>query len=241
MNCTQAEAHLADYCAGDLQDPLRAEVEAHLRSCAECSALGAALDDVLAMLRAARNPLWAGLLEPAPGLADRAASAALRAGRAADRGRAWTVALPRRVQTLAAALAIFGTAAVWAGHGAFDRGWPQRVVRQAATAGVRLIERKDRAVEDLRMLRVMVAATFAGRVDRVGERVDDYKRLLERRRPSPAPPPAGQEAPPPAITNPNPPARGSASPAPGPVSAVEPASWAVQCPQSSNQDRPPRV
>jgi hypothetical protein len=90
---------------------------------------------------------------------------------------------------------------VFGGSGALDRGWPQRMVRRAATAGVRLIEKKDRAVEDLRMLRVMVAATFAGRVDRVNERVDDYRRLLEQRRPTPAASPA---APPPAPERPQP-------------------------------------
>ena len=195
MNCTRAEELLADYCAGDLQGPLRGELEAHLRTCEACRALADALTDVLALLRAARDPLAQGLLEPPPGLAQRAATAALRAGRAASRSRFSLPGLPRRVQTLAAGLALLGTAAVFGGTGAVDRGWPRRIVRSAATAGVRLIERKDRAFEDLRMLRVMVAATFAGRVDRVNERVDDYRRLLERRRPSPAPSGAATPAP----------------------------------------------
>jgi len=209
MTCTRAEELLADYCAGDLPaGPLRSELEAHLASCSACRALAAALDDVLALLRAARDPMSARLLEPPPGLAERAAGAALRAGRVA--GRAWSRGLPRRVQGLAAALALLATGAVWAGHGAFDRQLPQRLVRRAATAGVRLIERKDRAVEDLRVLRVTVAATFAGRVDTVSERVDDYRRLLERRRAAPA---ASPEASPTPTTSPRPRPRGAAEPA----------------------------
>ncbi|MET0554744.1 MAG: hypothetical protein ABW221_17010, partial [Vicinamibacteria bacterium] len=40
----------------------------------------------------------------------------------------------------------------------------------------------ERIVEDLRMLRVMIATAFEGRVERVNDRVDDYRRLLEKRR-----------------------------------------------------------
>jgi hypothetical protein len=43
-------------------------------------------------------------------------------------------------------------------------------------------EHAVRLVEDLRMLRVMIATAFEGRVDRVNDRVDDYRRLLEKRR-----------------------------------------------------------
>ncbi len=43
-------------------------------------------------------------------------------------------------------------------------------------------ERKDRLVEDLRLLRVVISTAFEGRVDRVNDRVEDYRRLLERRR-----------------------------------------------------------
>ena len=42
-------------------------------------------------------------------------------------------------------------------------------------------EKKDRLVEDFRMLRVVVGTAFEGRVDRVNDRVEDYRRLLERR------------------------------------------------------------
>jgi hypothetical protein len=234
MSCTRAEELLADYCAGDLAPgPLRSELEAHLAACPTCRALSAALDDVLALLRAARDPLSASLLEPPPGLAERAAGAALRAGRSA--GRAWGVlALPRRVQVLAASLALLATGVVWAGHGAFDRQWPQRTLRRAATAGVRLIERKDRAVEELRVLRVMVSATFSGRMDQVSERVDDYRRLLERRRTAP---PASPESTPSPESRPRP--QGSA--APGPPGPARPVSWAGEPTQSPNRGALARV
>ena len=52
-------------------------------------------------------------------------------------------------------------------------------------AAVFVQERTVRLVEDLRMLRVVIATAFEGRVDRVNDRVDDYKRLLEKRRQHP--------------------------------------------------------
>ena len=71
-------------------------------------------------------------------------------------------------------------------------------------------EKKDRLFEDFRMLRVVVGTAFEGRVDRVNDRVEDYRRLLERRQrdaqlersqqapsgsPAPSPPPAPQQLP----------------------------------------------
>jgi hypothetical protein len=44
------------------------------------------------------------------------------------------------------------------------------------------MERKDRVVEDVRILRVVVGAAFEGRFDRVNDRVEDYRRLLEKRK-----------------------------------------------------------
>ena len=39
------------------------------------------------------------------------------------------------------------------------------------------------------MLGVVLSTAFEGRIERVNERVDDYKRLLERRKASPQPEP----------------------------------------------------
>lgn len=220
MNCARAEELLSDYREGDLHEVLRGELEAHLQACADCRRLLVALDEVLGLLHAARERAAVPEIEPAADLAARAARAALARGRLAPR-RAW-IAFPARMQTLAAGVALFATATVIAGRTALDHRWPQRLVSEAATAGVHVLERKDRALEGLRMVRVIVGATFAGRVDRVSERVDDYRRLLERRRsaaPAPGAVPGAREH--------QGPAPGAGAATPGPVSAAEPAHWAA--------------
>ena len=45
-----------------------------------------------------------------------------------------------------------------------------------------LLARKDRLVEDVRILGVVLGTAFEGRLERVNERVEDYRHLLERRR-----------------------------------------------------------
>ena len=45
-----------------------------------------------------------------------------------------------------------------------------------------LRDARRRGVEDVRILRVVVGAAFEGRLDRVNDRVEDYRRLLERRK-----------------------------------------------------------
>jgi hypothetical protein len=62
----------------------------------------------------------------------------------------------------------------------------QRIVGQTVNAGTSLMDRKDRLVEDVRLLGVVVGTAFEGRLDRVNERVEDYRRMLERRRAEPA-------------------------------------------------------
>jgi hypothetical protein len=85
------------------------------------------------------------------------------------------------MQAIAAALAIAGTTALYTSRGpALRQG--ARLAKRASNAGVYLVERKDRLMEDVRILRVVVSAAFEGRVDRVNDRVEDYRRLLERRR-----------------------------------------------------------
>jgi hypothetical protein len=223
MNCPRAEELLSDHRSGELHVLLRGELEAHLASCADCAALAAALDEVMGVLRAAGTRLQAPEMEPAPGLAARVAAAAWRAPRAVVGGRRWA-GLPR-LQTLAASVAFLAAGTALAGRMAVQHGWPQRLMERTATAGVHLIEKKDRAIEDLRVLRVVMGATFSGRMDRVNERVDDYRRLLERRRAAaPAAAPAGAG---PASESPRP----SSPPAaarPRPVSAAEPATWAAR-------------
>ena len=78
-------------------------------------------------------------------------------------------------------MAIAGTSAFYASRGpVVHQG--ARLLERASNAGVYLLERKDRLMEDVHILRVVVSAAFEGRMDRVNDRVEDYRRLLERRR-----------------------------------------------------------
>lgn len=118
-------------------------------------------------------------LAPPAGLGDRVAAAVARERAAPKRFRRL-----RQIQAVAAAVAIAGTTALYATRGPAVR-QGARFVKRAANAGVYLLERKDRLLEDVRILRVVVSAAFEGRMDRVNDRVEDYRRLLERRRNAP--------------------------------------------------------
>jgi len=98
-------------------------------------------------------------------------------------GVAWLTEVPFAVQAIAAGFALVLTAglvmAAGAPPGAHAR---PRVTQRFSEAAVYVVERKDRLVEDFRLLRIVIATAFEGRLDRVNDRVDDYRRLLERRR-----------------------------------------------------------
>jgi hypothetical protein len=192
LDCARAEDLLSDYHEGLLDDPARADLQLHLVSCDRCAELRAALADVVSALRSAP------LLEPARDLAERAATAALRAAQpprlvprrlrfpqigAAARA-VFASPEPVLVRGLAAALALAITGGVLLAQSFV--GPPvraaNRVVERTVNAGAYLAERKDRLVEDFRLLRVVIGTAFEGRLDRVNDRVDDYRRLLERRR-----------------------------------------------------------
>lgn len=204
FDCAGAEERLSDLYEGGLDPAARADLERHLASCVRCRELFEALGEVVAALRSAPE------LEPARDLAERAASAALAAAAARRRrpplrlvaGRLGAAArevlafsVPGTVRGMAAALAVALTAAVFLAQSFV--GTPvraaNRVVQRTVTAGAYIAERKDRLVEDLRLLRVVIRTAFEGRLDRVNDRVDDYRRLLERRRN--APPAAPDKAP----------------------------------------------
>jgi hypothetical protein len=57
-----------------------------------------------------------------------------------------------------------------------------RLTAKTVNAREYLLERGDRLVEDLRLLRLVVSTAFEARLERVNDRVEDYRRLLERRR-----------------------------------------------------------
>jgi hypothetical protein len=178
MTCGRAEELLSDQLEGVLPDPLRGELESHLAACSECTALRAALAEVVEALRA--YPAF----EPPSDLAHRVAAASLARRREARPRLAWRFDLvPPAFQAAAAVLALVVTGAVVlsTAHGGANR-LATRFRQRTHNAGVYLVERKDRLVEDVRLLRVFVGTAFGSRVESVGERVEDYRRLLEQRR-----------------------------------------------------------
>jgi len=178
MDCRRAEELLSDHLEEALHAILRAELESHLASCADCRALREALGEVVIALRAAPE------LEAPPGLAARVAAAALARPRAVVIRPA--IVLPSWIQAAAAgfALVALGTVLLVVGPEKPTRA-AQRLVGQTVTAGSHLMEKSDRLVEDVRILGVVLGTAFEGRLDRVNERVEDYRRLLDRRRATP--------------------------------------------------------
>jgi hypothetical protein len=191
MECRRAEELFSDHLEGGLHPILAGELEQHLASCASCRELRAAVAEVVGMLRAAAE------LEPPADLARRAASAALapESRPAHSRGLAPrplpleirpAFVLPHWLNAAAAGLALIalGTTLAVVGPERPTRA-AQRLVGQTVIVGSSLIERRDRLIEDVRLLGVVLGTAFEGRIDRVGERVNDYRRLLERRKPAP--------------------------------------------------------
>lgn len=178
MDCARAEELFSDHREGLLDPVLRAELEAHLRACSACRELRQGLDEVLDALGHAPD------LDTPAGLAERAATAALQRGRALRRPtRGVAFRLPVRIQALAAGIALVTSGVLmWTGRPAGPALGADRLVERTVNAGVYLLERKDRLMEDLRILRMVVGTAFEGRLDRMNDRVDDYRRLLERRR-----------------------------------------------------------
>jgi hypothetical protein len=178
MDCPRAEELLSDHLEGALHPILRAELEAHLEACPACRALRGAFAEVVETLRAIPET------DAPEGLAERAAAAALGGGRPFVVRPA--VVLPAWVQAAAAGLALIalGTALMVVGPERPTRA-ARHLVSQTVTAGTSLVERKDRLVDDVRILGVVLGTAFEGRLDRVNERVEDYRRLLDRRRPAP--------------------------------------------------------
>jgi predicted anti-sigma-YlaC factor YlaD len=193
MDCQRAEELLSDHLEGSLHPLLGAELEAHLAGCGACRELRGALAEVVEALRSAPE------FEAPVGLAERAARAARTRPRPIEIRPA--LVLPQWLNAAAAGFALIALGAALAVIGP-ERGTraAQRLVGQTVTAGSSLMERKDRLLEDVRVLGVVLSTAFEGRIERVNERVNDYKRLLERRKPSPeVEPKQGSEARPPAV------------------------------------------
>ena len=177
LDCARAEELLSDHLEGVLDPLLARELDEHLRSCAGCRALREALAEVLAARVA------------------RAAIVDAQQRRVA----ALTPRLPAWLQAVAAGLSILTTVGILIAQGGTARA-AGRLVERTASAGTYVLEKKDRLLEDFRILRVVVGAAIEGRLDRVSDRVEDYRRLLERRRETeqqrlPSPPPRPQPEP----------------------------------------------
>lgn len=177
MHCDRSQELLSDHCEGSLDPLLTAELDAHLAGCADCRSLRELLPEVVRALGAFPE------MEAPQGLAQRVASAAWAAGTAAARIRA-TPPLPPGLWLAAAMLAaaLGGGLLLTRGTTLDPTRAAERFVERSVNVGVYLVERKDRLVEDVRLLRVVIATAFEGRLERMNDRVDDYKRLIEKRR-----------------------------------------------------------
>jgi hypothetical protein len=175
MDCQRAEELLSDHLEGALHPILAAELEQHLAGCERCRSLRDALAEVVLVLHAATDP------EAPAGLAERAARAALRASRRVEIRPA--IVLPHWLNAAAAGFALIALGTTLAVLGP-ERGAraAQRLVGETVTAGSGLIERKDRLIEDVRLLGVVLSTAFEGRIERVNDRVNDYRKLIEKRK-----------------------------------------------------------
>lgn len=172
-SCRRAQELFADHREGSLDEVLRAELDAHLLGCPECQSLCQAYDEVVSALRA--HPV----LEPSAGLAERAAAGAVaRSLLAPAAAPAW----PRPLRLAAAVVLLASGALLLApGPSALAAEKARRLTDRAGNALAYVGERRDRLLEDVRILRIVIGAAFEGRLDRVNDRFEDYRRLLERR------------------------------------------------------------
>jgi Putative zinc-finger len=175
MDCRRAEELLSDYQEDALDAVLRAELEDHLAGCGRCRELSEALVVVKEALRAFPD------LDAPAGLAERAAAAARKVPRVPVVRPALVV--PHWMSTAAAGFALIalGSLLMILGPDASTRA-AERLVGRTVDASQVILERKDRLVEDVRILGVVLGTAFEGRLERVNERVEDYRKLLERRR-----------------------------------------------------------
>jgi len=177
IDCPRAAELLSDHLEGTLDRLLAADLQVHLGECDDCRALRTALAEVVDVLQSFPS------LDPAADLAERAATSALRARRPRPTGLRVAIAVPAWLQAAAAALALLTTGGVlYATHSPAPSRVAARFVDRTVNAGAYILERKDRLVEDVRILRVVIGTAFEGRLDRMNDRVDDYRRLLEKRR-----------------------------------------------------------
>jgi hypothetical protein len=179
MDCPRSQELLSDHLEGTLHAILRAELDTHLATCGECRSLREAVAEVVDALHA--YPV----LEPPAGLVERVVAATRSLPRPAPKPVVVrpAIVIPAWMQAAAAGLALItlGVLLMVVGPEASGRA-ATLLVDRTVNAGSELMERKDRVVDDVRILGVVLTTAFEGRLDRMNERVEDYRRLLERRR-----------------------------------------------------------
>ena len=187
MTCARAEELLSDHLDGTLAEPLHTELQNHLASCATCQGLREELRFVVEALQAYPE------VAPSSTLASRVAEETLRRGKVvlfAPRPKptatpARVALLPAWAQSLAAGLALVTVGALlMTTRAEGPKRAASQIVGATVSTGAFLAEHKDRLVEDVRVLKVVLETAFEGRVERVNERVEDYRKLLERRKPA---------------------------------------------------------
>jgi anti-sigma factor RsiW len=172
VDCPRAEELLSDEIEGSLEEPLLGELRVHLEGCPGCSRLWRAVAGLRETLATTSVPAPPESLEERVG-------AALRRPR---RRSPLAFGIPRSVQALAAVLTVGMTLGVSLAAGALPRS--QQVAHhywdRGAQAEAWVLERGDRWMEDLRLVRSVINMAFEGRLDRMSERLDDYRKALER-------------------------------------------------------------
>jgi hypothetical protein len=171
VDCARAEELFSDRLEGVLEEPLASDLVRHLETCAPCTALFAALQEVRDHLVA--TPA----LEPPGTLSERAAVRAREAPLPRSR-----VALPYWAVAAAAGFCALGTLGASYAAEALPapRKTAERLVEKGNQTGAWVLERRDRLMEDLRVVRVVVTTAFEGRLDRMTDRVDDYRKAIEK-------------------------------------------------------------
>lgn len=179
MDCARSQELLSDHLEGTLHAILHSELDAHLAGCDECRSLREAVAEVVDALHAFPD------LEPPVGLSDRVVAATRTLPRPAPRPIVVRPALviPSWMQAAAAGFALItlGVLLMVVGPEAPTRA-ATRLVDRTVNAGSEIIEQRDRMVEDVRTLGVVLTTAFEGRLERMNDRVEDYRQLLERRR-----------------------------------------------------------
>ena len=171
MDCRRAEELISDEVDGALVEPLLSELREHLASCPACTRLRNDVARVREHL--ATSPVF----DAPPALQARVLGAVRDAS---SRARAFGPRLPRSIQVAAALLTVATTAGlVYGARGNSGRA-ARRYWERGVQTGAWVMERRDRMMEDLRLVRTVITMAFEGRVDRMSDRVDDYRRALEK-------------------------------------------------------------